>query len=312
MKKTITLLTFSLVVLFVAAQQDQQFSQFMYNKLSFNPGYAGTNQSICATAMYRMQWMNFPGAPKSGLFSVDAPSRILHGGLGLTVLHDQLGNDKSLFARGAYSFHQPIGVGLLGIGLGVGMIQKTMVFNWIPPGGPSTVGPDQAIPNNQESSITYDLDFGAYYSTSKLYVGLAATHLPEQSVKKNELNYGVARHYFVMAGYTFNINSDFDIIPNLLVKSDAKSTIFDVNVTGMYQKMVWLGASYRMTDAIAAMLGYQKDFGKNNLKIGVAYDFTMSEIKNHSSGSPEIFVGYCMKVDPKVKTHSNINPRFLK
>ncbi len=313
MKKIIVALTFSILGITGFSQQDQQFSQFMHNKLSFNPGYAGTNGAICAVLMYRMQWMGFEGAPKSFLFSVDAPSRPLHGGLGLTVIQDQLGNDRSLYARGAYAWHQPIGgVGVLGIGIGGGMIQKSLIFDWTPPDGPQTVVPDASIPDARESAITYDLDFGLYYTTPKLYVGLASSHLPEQDLKKKQMNFGVARHYFVMAGYTFDINQDFSVIPNVLIKSDAKSTIFDINVTGMYQKSIWLGASYRMTDAIVAMLGYQKEMGKSAIKAGIAYDFTTSDIKNHSNGTPEIVVGYCYKVVPKQKTQSHINPRFLK
>jgi type IX secretion system PorP/SprF family membrane protein len=192
------------------------------------------------------------------------------------------------------------------------MIQKTLAFDWHPPDGDNSVGPDDAIPDGQESSITYDLDFGLYYTTPKLYVGLAATHLPQQQLKADELNFLVARHYFVLAGYNIDINGDFTITPNILAKSDAKSTIFDINVTGMYQKMVWLGASYRMTDAIAAMAGYQKEVGKSSMKIGIAYDFTTSAIKNHSSGTPEVVLGYCYKIIPKQKTQSHINPRFLK
>ena len=256
--------------------------------------------------------MNFEGNPESFLFSIDGPSRPLHGGLGLTLIKDQLGNDRSFFARAAYSFHQPIGVGVLGIGIGVGMIQKTLVFNWLPPDGLATIGPDGSIPDAPESSVTYDLDFGIYYTTPKLYVGIASTHLPEQNLSKNQMNFGVARHYFVLAGYTFDINSDISLIPNLLVKSDAKSTIFDINLTAMYQKMVWLGASYRMTYAIVAMLGYQKEMGKSSFKGGVAYDFTTSDIKNHSSGTPEVVLGYCYKMVPKQKSQSHINPRFLK
>jgi type IX secretion system PorP/SprF family membrane protein len=318
MKKVITAI--ALIVLTAAgfSQQDQQFSQFMYNKLSFNPGYAGTTGSICFTGMYRNQWMGFPGNPKNILFNFDAPVRALHGGAGLTIIHDQLGNDQSIFARGAYAYHQSIGsVGVLGIGLGVGVIQKSLKFDWTPPDGQNSVVPDASIPDNKISSLTYDLDFGLFYSTPTMYVGLAATHLPEQNLKKNaattsKLDFGVARHYFVQAGYTFNVTSEIKLIPHVLAKSDAKSTIFDINLTAMYDNMVWLGASFRMTDAVVAMAGYQKEFGKNNLRIGLAYDFTLSDIKNHSDGTPEVFVGYCIKIEPKLKTQLHINPRFLK
>ena len=139
MKKAITTLGLAVTAFIGFGQQDQQFTQYTQNKLTYNPGYAGMNGSICAVLLYRSQWMSFPGAPKTGLINVDAPvfqNSALHGGAGLTVITDQLGNDKSLFARAAYSYHLPIGaVGKLGIGIDAGMIQKSLANNWVPPDG---------------------------------------------------------------------------------------------------------------------------------------------------------------------------------
>ena len=122
-------------------------------------------------AMYRQQWVSFPGAPQTILFGFDAPVLVespLHGGAGLTVVSDALGNDKSLFARGAYAWHKPIGAGILGIGIEVGMIQKSLAFNWTPPDGQSSINPDPSIPDATAKAITYDLGFGLYYTTPKL------------------------------------------------------------------------------------------------------------------------------------------------
>ncbi|MEW6468597.1 MAG: type IX secretion system membrane protein PorP/SprF [Bacteroidota bacterium] len=317
MKKTLTSLVLAVSAVVAYGQQDPQFSQYIHNKLSYNPGYAGTNQAICAVAMYRQQWVSFPGAPKTILFGLDAPVLVnspLHGGAGLTIISDALGNDKSLFARGSYAYHQPIGAGILGIGIEVGMIQKALSFNWIPPDGASTVGPDASIPDAAAKAITYDLGFGLYYTTPKLYVGLSSSHLPEQTLKQttNQLDFKNARHYYVLAGYDFDINSSLKLMPSVLVKSDAKSTIFDVNCNVMWNNMVWLGANYRMTDAIVAQLGFQKVSEKMAWKVGYSYDITMSDLKNHSNNTHEVVLGYCIKLVKKVKRQSHINPRFLK
>jgi type IX secretion system PorP/SprF family membrane protein len=319
MKKIITSIALTITAVAGFAQQDQQFSQYMQNKLTYNPGYAGTSGGICTAVMYRQQWLQFPGAPKTMLVNFDAPvlqNTALRGGAGLTIMQDQLGNDNSLFARGAYSYHLPVGaVGKLGIGVDAGMIQKKFKDNWFAPDGTDGAS-DPSIPTNQISSITYDVNFGLYYTTSKLYIGLAASHLPGQVNKKTDgtksLEFKNAQHIFLNAGYEFDLSSDFKLIPSVLVKSDLKATIFDAGVNVMYRNMVWLGGAYRMTDAIATMLGYQYVKGNNVLKIGVAYDVTLSDLKNYSSNTFEVLIGYCFKPVPKTKKQSHINPRFLK
>lgn len=183
MKKTLTLIAFSITGLVSFAQQDAQFSMNMFNRLSVNPGYTGTNKALCATILYRDQWDKFPGAPKTGLLSIDY-GQIAHGGVGFTIDQDQLGFDKTLKAKLSYSFHIPIGpTGILGIGLDAGMINKSLTGNFIAPDGTSTLGgggTDNAIPWTGTGSTTYDVGFGLYYTNEKLYVGLSSLHLPAQ------------------------------------------------------------------------------------------------------------------------------------
>ena len=314
MKKLVssTLLISSLSIVGFA-QQDAQFSQFMFNKQTINPGYVGTNKALCATAVYRTQWVSFPGAPKTFLFSGDAFLLPAHGGVGLTVWQDQLGFDKSFSAKAAYSFHVPLGAGTLGVGLEMGMLQKTLSNQWV---ATQRWQDDPAIPNGV-STITYDVGFGAFYTTNQLYFGISSTHLPESSLKKGSIpsfEFKLARHYYIMAGYDFQLGSaEWELKPCILVKSDAASTQMDMNLSVMYDKMVWAGLSYRLTDAVAPMLGYQHDLGGNKgiLKIGYSYDVTTSELKNYSNNSHEIMVNYCFKIKPKNKTQSHQNVRFL-
>jgi type IX secretion system PorP/SprF family membrane protein len=317
MKKAIFTLGLAATAYVGFGQQDAQFTQYTHNKLTYNPGYAGMNGSICAVILYRSQWMQFPGAPVTGLLNIDAPvfqNSALHGGAGLTVITDNLGNDKSLFARACYSYHLPIGaVGKLGIGLEAGMIQKSLAYNWIPPDGVNTITTDLSIPDSKQAAITYDLNFGLYYNTQKLFVGLSASHLPQQELKKpSQFDFQNARHYFIIAGYTFDLSSSLQLMPSVKVKSDAKSTIFDLGANVIWNNMIWGGAAYRMTDAVAFMAGFMQNKAKYSWKIGISYDVTLSELKNYSSNTPEVMLGYCFKIEKKQKTQSHINPRFLK
>ena len=321
MKKSLTIIAFSISGLVSFAQQDAQFSMNMFNRLAVNPGYAGTNKALCATILYRDQWDKFPGAPKTGLLSVDY-GQIAHGGVGFTIDQDQLGFDKTLKAKLAYSFHLPIGAnGTLGIGLDAGMINKSMTGNFIAPDGTSTEfggGTDNAIPWTGTSATTYDVGFGLYFTNEKLYVGLSSLHLPAQKINDKssagstyplsyDFQYQVARHYYVMAGYKFQINNEFDITPSILTKSDASSTQLDFNLLARWNKMVFVGASYRLTDAIPVMVGLEwKGF-----KLGYAYDVTLSALKDHSAGTHELMLGYCKKFTKPPVKQGHMNVRFL-
>src|ERR1035437_620748 len=298
------------------AQQDPQFSQNMFIKLPINPGYAGINGAICATAVYRTQWIGFPGAPKTLFFSVDAPLQILRGGVGLTVMNDQLGNLNSTWVRGAYSYHLPVGqTGKLGIGIEAGIFQSHFANNWLAPDGTNghTGIVDNAIPSADISKMTYDLGLGLYYRTDQLFVGISASHLPQQQLQAQFLDYTAARHYYIMAGYDFFLSSAFTLRPSLLVKSDASVTTFDANVNLLWNNMLWAGVSYRLQDAIVPMVGFAwSPTPKSTLKIGYAYDLGTSDLKTYHSNTHEILLNYCIKLVPKSKTQSHINPRFLK
>lgn len=323
MKKIFTTLTVALAAITSVsfAQQDPQFTQFMHSKLIYNPGYAGTSEAICANVLYRQQWVNFPGAPKTGLLSFDMPIGQLPIAIGLNVMSDQIGFDKTLFARLALSYNRHIGAGVLGIGIDGGILQKQFNGTWITPDGSGVY--DANIPNYTSGTgtttatnpnlnkLSYDVGFGAFYSiANKMYVGISSTHLAAQDIKQSsEIKFALARHYYIVGGYTFNVGEGgkHGINPNVKVKSDAASTQLDLNLTYIYNQKFWLGVSYRMQDAIAPMVGYKF----KGMKIGYSYDLTLSKIKGFSSGTHEVMLGYCFNVKKPKKVTSYQNARFL-
>lgn len=288
------------------AQQDPQFTQFMHNKLIYNPGYAGTSGAICGNLQFRQQWTAFDGAPQSLALAVDMPV-IPNLGVGLNVITDKIGPMNTLFLRVPVSYLIPVGKngGKLGLGLDVGILQKKINNTWITPEpgkvDPNIPGAYDALSNPALNKITYDLGFGAFYQIpGTMYVGLSSTHLPAQVVKDGNLSYQMSRHYYAMAGYSIKPNPRNTITPNVKLKSDAAATAVDVNLTYMWDNMIWVGGTYRVGDAAAFMVGYQSMTKTKNLsyKIGYSYDLTTSKLKGYSGGTHEIILGFCLFKKP--------------
>ncbi len=319
MKKLITSVVFVGASLLAVAQQDAQFSQNMFGKLNYNPGYAGMDKAYCASLIYRDQWNGFPGDPKTLLFNADAYLPQIGGGLGLTVYDDELGFQKTLEVKLSYSYHIVVGNGVLGVGPTLGFLQSSLSGTWLAPDG-TNGSSDPLIPSGGTTSTTYDLGLGAYYATPQgLYIGLSSTHLSAPDVAGSgsyakSYVFDVARHYYVMAGYTYNASPTWDIKPDLYVESDASSTQFQLDCLAEYNKLIWFGLGYRLSDAGIAFIGVNYAFhdkNDSNLKIGYSYDFTTSEIKTYSSGSHELMLQFCFrpKITPKTSSHSNV--RYL-
>ncbi len=294
------------------AQQDPQFSQYMFDRLSINSGVAGTSGNICATALLRQQWTGFDGAPKTGLINIQAPINKINSGVGLSIYFDELGQMKTNTVRLHYAYHfKPGGgVGTLGVGLYAGLLSRSLAGNWV---AVDDVTTDDAIPDGGASDSGFDMGGGIYYTHPKFWVGLSSTQLPQTQLQNVYIQN--ARHYYVQAGYNWDINGDnkWTLQPSVLLKSDAASTQLDVNAMMLYNKQIWLGVTYRTEDAIAPMLGYQHEAanGNSSYRIGYSYDLTTSELKNYSSGSHEVMLNYCFKIVPVPKRTIYRNPRFL-
>ena len=308
MRKILTTLTLLFSVIYAYPQQDAQFSQNMFNKLAINPGYAGSNDAICGVLLYRNQWMGFPGSPKTFLFSAEMPIYIIHSGVGLNVTSDKLGFENNLQIKGSFAYRIPVGTGKLGIGADIGYMQKSL-------DGTKFIANDPNDPSIQMAAVAGgapDFSFGLFYNTTDLYAGVSTTHLAANSISMDLIKTTMARHYYFMGGYTVHTKSpNWDIKPSILVKSDGASTQLDANCLVDYKLNgdghIWAGASYRIQDAIVALLG----FGKGPFNIGLAYDFTTSEIKNYSSGTPELMLKYCYKPIKVIHTSRHQDVRNL-
>jgi len=303
--KILSTITGVFLLVFTAnAQQDPQFSQNMFNRLPVNAGYAGTKGSICGTAIGRSQWMGFEGAPRTFVLALDAPIKVLKGGLGLTVMSDAIGVENNVFAKLAYSYHLKFkDGGVLGLGVDFGMMNKQL-------GGglqPLQAG-DNSIPTQAVSGTVFDAGFGAYYSSSKFYAGLSSTHLPQSTFNMSTFQYQSRRHYYLMAGYNYQLaNPNLMLVPSIFIKN-AATTQFDINCNVHYKNKYWGGLSYRLQDAVIVMVGANvwKD-----LRLGLAYDINTSKLNPYNNGTLEFMLNYCFKVEKPVVRQRSVTVRYL-
>ncbi len=311
MKKIITLFVLAFGSTQAIAQQDPQFSQYMNNKLFMNPAYAGMREALCFSGIYRNQWNAFEGAPNSGVFSGDVFLPKSRGGVGINIMYDKLGFENNLSFRGSYSFHIPVFTekrkGKLGIGVELGGFSKRIG----PSGNQQWVATtnwqnDVVIPPQIKKTVL-DMGFGLWYQDKKMWFGISASHLNAKTIddgtavlanNTHNLLFQMSRHYFITGGAKILETPTWEIKPSFLIKSDATITSVDMNVTVLYNKVFWFGASYRIKDAIIPMAGFlfrgsseHEDLG---LKVGFAYDYTTSDLKNYSNGSFELFLNYCI------------------
>lgn len=294
-------------------QQDPVYSQYMYNFHSFNPGSAGISRMVCMTATSRQQWLGFKGAPSTTGFSVNAPVRLFgsESGIGMVIMNDKTGFDSDIKLSGSYSYHFELGNGKLGVGISLGMLNKTLNPSWqIPESDAHTpVSGDPLIPENKESHIAFDAGVGVYYSTEKYYAGISITHINEPKIKFSKGEPYLSRHYYATAGYSLNLgNPSYELIPSVLVFSDGHLVQFTINSMLRYNKKVWGGVSYRAGDALTGIVGIEL---YNGIRIGYSYDFILSDIRKSSSGSHEFMVNYCFDISLGKSPMKYKSVRFL-
>lgn len=319
MKRSLLILALGCLFTTTQGQQDPQFTQWMFDKISFNPAAAGMNNMHCLSAFARDQWDGFDRDPKTFMFNYEGYVPEAFGGLGFTLYGESLGQERNIVVRGSYAYRIPMSNGdQFQAGLGLGFYNKRLGAEWI---AIDPVVDDPVIPNNETSDGSFDMNFGLMYQRSdEFYAGLSMTHLTGADL--DQLSISMARHLYFMGGYNFPLSGDELVLrTNVLAKTDFNASIFDINANVLYDNMFWGGVSFRPGDAIAPMVGGMyswetqgangRDRIPQKIMVGYSYDITTSEIKNYSDGSHELFVTYCFNIIANPLLNRHANPRFL-
>lgn len=291
MKKIIVFSIAIILCSFTArSQQIPLYSQYMMNGFLLNPAMAGSNDYMPIRLTARDQWEGLNGTIITGAISAHSPVGIgKQHGVGGYIYSDIVGPISRTGFMGAYAYHLKFdGIdSKLGLGLSMSAFQYVVDesdLNLLDDG-------DEVITGTKESTFSPDANFGAYFYNSKYYIGFAANQLLPIDVGINGRNKNeMIRHYFLMGGYIFNLNEDFDLEPSLLAKATEKTPAqLDVNLKAYYKKNYWLGFSYRTSNALVCILGVKVD----KLYFGYSFDYTFGTIKNYAEyGSHEIMIGF--------------------
>jgi type IX secretion system PorP/SprF family membrane protein len=248
-------------------------------------------------------------------------------GVGLTFMNDKIGPMSTNYIRlaGSYLIQNAGKIkgvpGTLGIGVDVGVLQKSINSTWVTP-EPDKIDPTipgaYGVYSNQSLNKTgLDLGAGVMYNVPGVfYLGVSSTHLPATTLQgTGKVEYDVTRHYYFMTGYTQQIAGWNYITANIKYKSDLAAGALDINVMYMNKfksdgSSVWIGPTYRLGDAAAILLGTSIKSGASMMyKGGVSYDFVLSKLKGYTSGSFELFLGACYTPKPKSVTRYD-NDRY--
>ncbi len=300
----------------VYGQQEPQFSHNMFNNMAINPGFAGLRNAICATAIARQQWVGFRDEernrvnPETYSFTVDAPIRLIRGGLALGFLQDQLGFETALGVKLAYAYHHNLGLGKLGIGAQIGFLDKRFDFggfNPIQDGDPALQGA-----SGEESRMMIDGALGVFYKLEDdLWAGISVSQLTQTRREIANADYQQRRHLYLTAGYNYTLpsNTAFVLSPSVLFKTDLGSIQTDFNTLVTYRERFWGGLSYRIQDAAVVFLGLTFE----QISIGYSYDITLSPLgrSGRSWGSHELLVTYSFDLDIERIQKTQRNIRFL-
>ncbi len=277
------------------AQQTPQFTQYMYNTISVNPGYAGSREALTIVGLHRSQWVGIDNGPTTQTLSVHSPLRNEKIGVGFSFINDRLGyeNFNYLYADFAYT---------------INVTENTKLAFGVK-GGFSYYSIDEVLFDNPEvyndpyfqeklNRWTPNIGAGLYMHQPRWYVGVSSPKLVENDYNKVG-NYVALEqsHFYTIAGYVFDLNKSGSIKmrPTALAKLTKGSPLsFDGTLSFLFNERLWLGGSYRVDDSVGALADFQIT---KQLRIGYAYDYPISDIRPYTSGSHEIMIMFDFKFD---------------
>ncbi len=299
MKKLRYILFFLLACIYIAdAQQMPQYSQYMFNDYITNPAIAGTKEYYQARSNNRYQWTGIVDAPKTYTLSIYGPDKRKDIGYGGYAFNDVTGPTSRTGIYGSYSYNFRIDGDIrISLGLSAGLLQFKI------DGSKIILHDEEEDPSLGDAmyvKYTPDATFGAYVYAHNFYGGIGISQLFGNRINFKGLESydksNLKQHLFMNAGYLYAINEEFVLEPSFMFKAVYPIPVhFDIATRIIYQEIAWFGISWRTgfanqtTDAFNLMIGYNHE---NQLLFGYSYDITLSNLKNYSSGTHELMIGF--------------------
>lgn len=302
MKKLLIILL--LVNISVFAQQDAQYTNYMYNTITINPAYAGTRGVMSVFGLYRTQWVGLDGAPETSTASINSPIENSNLGIGLSFVNDKIGasNESSISVDLSYTIQTS---SVYKLSFGVKGTANLLDVDYTKLNRYDIIDPK--FQNNIDNEFSPNVGAGAYFYSDKLYLGLSVPNFLETDFyDDNASNTSLERmHFYLIGGYVFDLSPSIQFKPAFMCKSVVGSPLqVDLSANFLFNEKFVLGAAWRWDAAMSFMAGFQVSQG---LYIGYAYDLETTKLANYNSGSHEIFLRFELFKNKK----RILSPRFF-
>ena len=286
-------------------QQDSEYTQYMYNTTTINPAYAGNRGVLSFNSLYRSQWVGLNGAPKSLAFSVNSPVGERGVGLGLSIIHDEIGPSTESNVTVDFSYTISLSRNTeLSFGLKGGMNLLNVDFRKLDIRDPS----EQVFSQNIENRFSPNVGLGAYlHFDDRWYVGLSSPNILSTDHYDDSISSTASEvaHFYLIAGYILEINRELKFKPAILTKAVKGAPLaFDASANFLFNDRFIIGLSYRLDASISALAGFQIN---DRLMLGYAYDYDTTELGNYNSGSHDFF----LRFELGTRIRKSVNPRFF-
>lgn len=288
----------------VQAQQDAQYTHYMFNTININPAYAGSRGAVSIFGLHRTQWVGLEGAPTTNAFSINAPITNSRLGVGLSFVNDKIGpaDENAISVDVSYtvptSEKYKLSFGIKGTAHLFNVdFTKLRRYNIT----------DPRFQNNIDNEFSPNVGAGVYFHSDRLYLGLSVPNFLETKHFDDNSSSSASEkmHYYFIGGYVFDLSSDIKFKPAFLAKAVQGAPLqLDVSGNVLFNEKFSLGVAWRWDAAVSAMVGFQITRG---MFIGYAYDMETTRLANYNSGSHEVFLRFEL-----FKNHSQaVSPRFF-
>ena len=286
------------------AQQDSQYTNYMYNTINVNPAYAGSRGVMSIFGMHRTQWVGLDGAPVTNVASINTPINNSKFGMGISFVNDRIGPSDENAISADISYTIPTSE-TYKLSFGIKGTANLLNVDYTKLNRYDLTDPQ--FQNNIDNKFSPNIGAGIYFHSDKLYAGLSVPNVLEtEHFDDNVAATAKERmHYYFIGGYVFDLSDNIKFKPAFLSKVVSGAPLqVDLTANFMFNEKFVLGAAYRWDAAVSGLVGFQVN---QSWMIGYAYDAETTKLANYNSGSHEIFLRY----EFKGKSEKAVSPRFF-
>jgi type IX secretion system PorP/SprF family membrane protein len=297
------------------AQQDAQFTQYMYNGMYYNPAFAGKEGGFRFSALHRTQWANYStssgqgGAPVSQLLTAQGRLDSKNIGYGLTIVNDNIGASSNLEINLQGSYHKKLNRSNISFGVSIGMFSSSLDYGEL-----IVINPEPNLPSSgKENQMNLNFSAGLLFDRGDYYIGISSRHLNEPNFDFGDGSYAnqLKNHSYLLMGYRFRPIGQLTIEPSFLIKSVSFNNFsYDVSVIATHQNKISGGIAFRGEESVSFILGYSL-LRDNSLKLGYAFDLVVGGVEAKAPTSHELLLRYTLSdVTRQIERVIQRTPRF--